>query len=61
MIALRFFGAQHLILGSDSPYGKKNLQSNIDRISELDITDQDKKLILGENLLLILSKANTNS
>lgn len=61
MIAMRFFGARHLILGSDIPYGKKNLQRNIDRISELDIPDQDKKFILGENLLLILSKANTNA
>ena len=57
-IAIRFFGARHLVLGSDIPYGKKNLQKNINRVSELNITDQDKKLILGENLLKLLSQEN---
>jgi uncharacterized protein len=60
MTAMHFFGARHFILGSDIPYGKMNLQRNIDRISKLDITEQDRKLILGENLLLLLSKATTN-
>ena len=55
-MALRFIGAQNLILGSDNPYGKNNLQLNIERISRLDIADQDKQSILGDNLLLILKK-----
>jgi len=59
--AIRFFGTNNLILGSDNPYGKNNLKKNIARISGLDITDQDKKSILGENLLHILSKINTNA
>lgn len=58
MLAIRFFGAQNLILGSDNPYGRNNLQKNIDRVRALDINDQDKKSILGENLLNILLKTS---
>lgn len=60
MLAIRFFGAGNLILGSDNPYGKNNLQKNIDRVLGLDINDQDKKSILGGNLMQILQKASTN-
>ncbi len=59
--AIRFFGTNNLILGSDNPYGKNNLKKNIDRISGLDITDQEKKSVLGENLLHILSIINTTA
>jgi len=59
--AIRHFGPNNLILGSDNPYGLNNLKKNIDRISGLDITDQDKKQILGENLLPIISKITTNA
>lgn len=61
MLAIKFFTSQNLIMGSDNPYGKNNLQKNIDRISGLDISDQDKRSILGENLLHILSKTKTNA
>jgi predicted TIM-barrel fold metal-dependent hydrolase len=56
MKALNLFGVEHLLLGSDTPYGKNNLQKNIDRINRLDIPDNDKKLILGENLSRLLMK-----
>jgi predicted TIM-barrel fold metal-dependent hydrolase len=59
--AIRYFGPSNLILGSDNPYGKNNLRKNIERISGLSLTDQDKKNILGENLLRIISKTNTNA
>lgn len=59
--AIQFFGTNSLILGSDNPYGKNNLKKNIDRISGLDITAQDKKSVLGENLLHLLSITNTNA
>lgn len=59
--AFRYFGPNTLILGSDNPYGKNNLKKNIDRISGLDIADQDKKQILGGNLLHIISNKNINA
>jgi predicted TIM-barrel fold metal-dependent hydrolase len=47
--ALETFGAERLILGSDTPYGKDNLKAAIERIRGLDIPDGDKALILGHN------------
>ncbi|RLD33456.1 MAG: hypothetical protein DRI73_05445 [Bacteroidetes bacterium] len=50
MDAIRFTGAGHVTMGSDTPYGKDNLQKNIDRIKILDISNKEKNLILGENM-----------
>lgn len=47
--ALKMFGAEKLLLGSDTPYGKDNLKMSIDRVRGLDITDGEKALILGGN------------
>lgn len=52
--AISAFGADKVILGSDTPYGKDNLQKNIKRVNELKITDHEKELILGENLHRLL-------
>ena len=54
MNAVRFVGATNVTIGSDSPYGKNNLQKNINRISKLEISEKDKELILGENINQIL-------
>ena len=50
MKAIKHFGAQRILLGSDTPYGENNLQLNIERIRSLEITDEEKNLILGYNM-----------
>lgn len=47
--ALEAFGADRLLLGSDTPYGRDNLKEIIARVRRLDIPDSDKALILGGN------------
>jgi predicted TIM-barrel fold metal-dependent hydrolase len=47
--ALAVFGADRLLLGSDTPYGKDNLKEAINRIRKLALPDADKALILGGN------------
>lgn len=52
--ALDKVGAERLILGSDTPYGKGNLRKNIDRIDGLPISDREKELIMGANIYELL-------
>lgn len=52
--ALSHFGAAHLILGSDSPYGRNNLARGIRRVRELDVSESDKDLMLGGSLAQLL-------
>lgn len=52
--AIEFAGAKNVTLGSDTPYGKDNLQKNIDRIKNLDISTEEKELILGGNMKRLL-------
>jgi predicted TIM-barrel fold metal-dependent hydrolase len=54
MDAIRFVGAENVTMGTDTPYGKDNLQKNIDRIKNLDISIEEKDLILGENIRQLL-------
>lgn len=53
--AIDKFGSDHMILGSDTPYGKSNLQSNIQKIEMLKIPDREKEQILGLNIQRILN------
>ncbi len=53
--AIDFVGADKIIMGSDTPYGKSNLQKNIERIRNLDISVNEKGLILGENMRRLLN------
>jgi predicted TIM-barrel fold metal-dependent hydrolase len=53
-MALDHFGAGHLILGSDSPYGRNNLARSIQRVRQLDIPGRERELILGGNLARLL-------
>ena len=52
--AIDFYGADKITFGSDTPYGKNNLQKNIDRIRNLDIEEQEKEMILGGNIRRLL-------
>ncbi len=56
MDAIKFIGAKNVTLGTDTPYGKGNLLKNIDRIKSLDISNEEKDLILGENMKQLLKK-----
>ncbi|MBU8893610.1 MAG: amidohydrolase family protein [Bacteroidales bacterium] len=53
--AINFFGADKIIFGTDTPYGKDNLKKNIDRIKLLDIPKSEKEMILGENIKRLLN------
>jgi predicted TIM-barrel fold metal-dependent hydrolase len=46
--ALKTFGADRLVLGSDEPFG--SLEHSLERVQRLDISKAEKKRILGENL-----------
>lgn len=54
MMAYNYFGADHLLLGSDTPYGKESLENTIKQINELGIPDTDKEKILGLNMANLL-------
>ena len=55
MAAYRHFGAEHLIMGSDTPYGVRALEKTIKQIYELEIPSEDKYKILGGNLARLLN------
>ena len=52
--AILFVGAEKIIMGTDTPYGKDNLRKNIERIRNLSISTEEKELILGKNIKELL-------
>lgn len=54
MLAYQHFGADPLLLGSDTPYGKNSLENTIRQISELGLSPPEKERILGLNLARLL-------
>ena len=49
--AINFIGTDRILFGTDTPYGSKNNhQKTIRRINDLDISEKEKKLILGLNM-----------
>ena len=52
--AIDTFGADHVILGSDTPWDKDSLKNNIARIRRLNIDIYEKERILGINIRDIL-------
>lgn len=58
--ALAHFGSNHLLMGSDTPYGKKSLETTICRLQELDIPDNAKQNILGNNLRCLCNLSSNN-
>jgi predicted TIM-barrel fold metal-dependent hydrolase len=51
---IRKFGAEKVIMGSDTPYGKNNLSSVISNVQNLSLTSHEKDLILGDNMRELL-------
>jgi hypothetical protein len=54
MNALKFVGAERVLMGTDTPYGINNLRKDLDRIKKLDISKKEKDLILGYNIKKLL-------
>lgn len=53
--AVKVFGAERLIFGSDTPYGKDNQLNNMIHVKRLPIKEVEKEMILGMNIKNILS------
>jgi predicted TIM-barrel fold metal-dependent hydrolase len=53
--AINLFGADRVMLSSDTPFGKDNLKRTIERIKCLPISQEHKDLILGNNFQSLLS------
>ena len=53
-IAMKHFGADHILLGSDSPFGERNLENNIKKIKNMKISEKEKEMILGKNIAKLL-------
>lgn len=53
-IAIKNIDAKNILLGSDTPYGENTLKRNIERVKALDISYEEKDLILGGNLYRLL-------
>jgi len=50
MKAVAHFGADRVVLGSDTPFGRDNQAVNVRRVRNLDISDEAKGMILGDNI-----------
>lgn len=53
--AVNDFGAGRIIMGSDTPYGRNNIEEIISRVRSLKISSGEQDLILGDNLKNLLS------
>jgi predicted TIM-barrel fold metal-dependent hydrolase len=51
---IKYFGVDHIIMGSDSPLGYDNLENIILKIKTLEIPQEEKELILGGNISQLL-------
>jgi uncharacterized protein len=53
MCGYSFFGADHLLFGTDMPYdsefGGRNIRETIRSVEQMTITDSEKKMIFGDN------------
>ena len=48
-LALKFAGADHLVSGSDYPHQIGSLVKMVTSINQLEISDEEKRMIFGEN------------
>lgn len=53
--AIKHFGANRVLLGTDSPLGIDNLENNIKKIQNMKISNEEKEMILGENIANLLN------
>lgn len=53
--AIHLFGADRVLLGSDTPFGKDNLKNNIQRVKQLPVSQEEKDMILGNNFQALLN------
>ena len=54
MSTYAFSGAEKILLGSDFPHQIADLENAVERVSQLNIGDNEKKKILGENAARLL-------
>lgn len=54
-LAMEKFGDDKILLGTDSPVGDRCLELNIEKIRNMNLTEVQKKKILGENLAKLLN------
>ncbi len=54
MMAYEFFGADRIVMGSDFPLPIGDLQAAVPSIEAMDISKEEKKKILGENVKRLL-------
>jgi len=52
--AIKYYGSDHVFLGSDSPLGIENLKNNIEKIRDMNLPEEDEKNILGLGLAKLL-------
>lgn len=52
--AYRFSGPEKIVLGSDFPHQISDLDETVRRVRELDVSDDEKEKILGENAACLL-------
>ncbi len=55
-LAYGFYGSSHMLFGTDCPWG--DTAKIIDNIKALNITEEEKNMILGENALKLFKDAN---
>jgi predicted TIM-barrel fold metal-dependent hydrolase len=54
MSTLPFCGPEKIVLGSDDPHQIGDIEHAVRRIKQLKITEEEKRLILGENARKLL-------
>ncbi len=52
--AIKHYGSDHVLLGSDSPLGIDNLKNNILKIRDMDLSEEDRNNILGLSIAKLL-------
>lgn len=53
-LAIKEFGPEKIVMGSDTPYGRKNIEKTISRIRSLNLSARECEMILGINMKDIL-------
>lgn len=52
--ALAAYGAERIILGSDTPYGKNNIEINLNRLKQCNLSSEEIAAIAGSNMKELL-------